>query len=178
MPPDQRRADQQDRPEPRPNDTWRSHPGSNWAEPGTSAGDREVRRDRDRDGDRDGYRQSDRQTARRNDGRDYRHSDRHWNNAWRVHPRYDWSGYRRGHPQIYRLGAYTAPYRGYSYHRLSIGFVLNSLFFADRYWIADPWAYRLPDAYGSYRWVRYYDDALLVDIYSGEVIDALYDFFW
>ena len=31
---------------------------------------------------------------------------------------------------------------------------------------------------GPYRWVRYYDDALLVDIYSGEVVDVIYDFFW
>ena len=55
---------------------------------------------------------------------------------------------------------------------------LSSLLFAQNYWIADPYSYRLPDAYGPYRWVRYYDDALLVDVYSGEVVDAMYDFFW
>ena len=59
-----------------------------------------------------------------------------------------------------------------------IGFALDSLFYSSRYWIDDPWQYRLPDAYGPYRWVRYYDDALLVDIYSGEVVDGMYDFFW
>ena len=32
--------------------------------------------------------------------------------------------------------------------------------------------------YGPYRWVRYYDDVLLVDVYSGEVVDVIYDFFW
>jgi hypothetical protein len=26
--------------------------------------------------------------------------------------------------------------------------------------------------------VRYYDDVLLVDMYNGQVIDAIYDFFW
>ena len=31
---------------------------------------------------------------------------------------------------------------------------------------------------GPYRWVRYYDDVLLVDIYSGEVVDVIHDFFW
>ena len=51
-------------------------------------------------------------------------------------------------------------------------------FFGSRYWISDPWRYRLPPVYGPYRWVRYYDDALLVDIYSGEVVDVIYDFFW
>ena len=50
--------------------------------------------------------------------------------------------------------------------------------YGNRYWINDPWQYRLPEAYGPYRWVRYYDDALLVDIYSGEVVDVMYDFFW
>ena len=59
-----------------------------------------------------------------------------------------------------------------------IFYSLGSLFFGSRYWINDPWQYRLPEVYGPYRWVRYYDDALLVDIYSGEVVDVIYDFFW
>ena len=46
------------------------------------------------------------------------------------------------------------------------------------YWLNDPWQYRLPPAYGPYRWVRYYNDALLVDIYSGQVVDVIYGFFW
>ena len=57
-------------------------------------------------------------------------------------------------------------------------FTLGSLFYSQRYWINDPWYYRLPPAYGDYRWVRYYDDALLVDVYSGRVVDVIYDFFW
>ncbi|NCU12022.1 MAG: RcnB family protein [Sphingomonadaceae bacterium] len=61
---------------------------------------------------------------------------------------------------------------------MSIGFFLDALFFGEDYWIADPAYYRLPEAYGPYRWVRYYDDAVLVNIYSGEVVDVIYDFFW
>ena len=79
---------------------------------------------------------------------------------------------------MFRLGAYYSPYRNYSYRRLSIGFFLDSLFYSNRYWINDPWRYRLPEVYGPYRWVRYYDDALLVDVYSGEVVDVIHDFFW
>src|SRR3546814_17998620 len=71
---------------------------------------------------------------------------------------------------------YYSPYRNHRYTRFSIGFTLGSLFYGERYWINDPWYYRLPPAYGSYRWVRYYDDALLVDIYSGQVVDVIYDF--
>jgi hypothetical protein len=101
-----------------------------------------------------------------------------WNRGWRHDNRYDWSDYRRYHPDVYRLGRYYAPYRNYSYRRLGIGFYLDSLFYGSDYWIDDPWSYRLPEVYGPYRWVRYYDDAVLVDIYSGEVVDVIYDFFW
>ena len=70
------------------------------------------------------------------------------------------------------------PYRNYSYRRFGIGGFLDSLFYSNRYWINDPWQYRLPEVYGPYRWVRYYDDVLLVDTYSGQVVDVIYDFFW
>ncbi|RZM12158.1 MAG: hypothetical protein EOP67_66195, partial [Sphingomonas sp.] len=46
------------------------------------------------------------------------------------------------------------------------------------YWIDDPYSYRLPEAYGPYRWVRYYDDALLVDVRTGVVVDTAYGIFW
>jgi hypothetical protein len=101
-----------------------------------------------------------------------------WNRDWRRDNRYDWRGYRSSNRNTYRLGAYYAPYRNYSYRRLNSGFRLDALFFGSRYWINDPWQYRLPPADGPYRWVRYYDDAMLVDTYSGEVVDVIYDFFW
>ena len=44
---------------------------------------------------------------------------------------------------------------GYGYRRYSIGVTLNSLLFGSSYWLNDPWSYRLPPAYGDYRWVRY-----------------------
>ena len=73
---------------------------------------------------------------------------------------------------IFRLGRYYAPYRDYRYRRLNIGVQIGNLFFGSRYWINDPWRYRLPNVYGPYRWVRYYDDVLLVDVYNGEVVDV------
>jgi hypothetical protein len=45
-------------------------------------------------------------------------------------------------------------------------------------WLSDPWMYRLPPAYAGTRWIRYYNDALLVDTWTGEVFDVIYDFFW
>ena len=104
---------------------------------------------------------------------------RRWDNrSWRNDRRYDWYGYRSSNRSLYRLGSYYAPYRNYSYRRLGVGFYLDTLFFGSRYWISDPFRYRLPPVYGPYRWVRYYDDALLVDTYSGQVVDVIYSFFW
>jgi hypothetical protein len=107
--------------------------------------------------------------------RDYRSWDR---NDWRRDSRYDWYRYRTYNRDLFRAGRYYSPYRNYSYSRLGIGFSLGSGFYSNRYWINDPWQYRLPSVYGPYRWVRYYDDVLLVDIYSGRVVDVIHDFFW
>ena len=107
-----------------------------------------------------------------------RTSDRHrWSGDWRRDHRYDWRNYRDRHRTLFRLGRYYDPY-GWGYRRFSIGFSLGSSYYGSNYWLDDPWMYRLPPAYGPYRWVRYYDDALLVNIYTGQVVDVLYSFFW
>jgi hypothetical protein len=129
----------------------------NWS--GSRDGDRNWSRDRDHNwsGDRDRYRR--------------------WSSNWRDDHRYDWRSYRNRYSSLYRLGRYYDPY-GYSYRRFSIGFSLGSGYYGSNYWLNDPWQYRLPPAYGPYRWVRYYDDALLVNIYDGQVVDVIYNFFW
>lgn len=141
-------------------------------------GDRTRDGDRWRDGNRhrDGDRWNNHNSWSNNRYHDNNH--RRWDHRWRSNHRYDWSSYRRHNPSVFHWGSYYAPYRGYSYRRLSVGFFLDSLFFSSRYWINDPWQYRLPDVYGPYRWVRYYDDALLVNVYSGEVVDVIHNFFW
>ncbi len=102
-----------------------------------------------------------------------------WNRGWRNDNRYDWQGYRNAHRDIFRGGGYRAPYGyGYGYRRYGIGAAIASAFFAEQYWISDPSYYRLPPAYGPYRWVRYYNDALLIDLRSGVVVDSIPGFFW
>ena len=133
-------------------------------------GDRRGDGDRRWDGNRGGTWSGDRSWSGNRGGS--------WSRDWRRDNRYDWQGWRDSHRNTYNLGRYYAPYRGWSYRRLGIGFTLQPLFFGQDYWIDDPWMYRLPEAYGPYRWVRYYDDALLVNIYNGEVADVIYDFFW
>lgn len=145
---------------------------------GYRQGQREDWRD-DRRDVRQAYNRGYRAGDRSDDGRWGERDHRRWDHrGWRGDNRYDWYRYRAANRHIYRPGRYYAPYRGYSYSRIGIGFRLGSLFYANRYWINDPWHYRLPPAYGPYRWVRYYDDALLVDIYSGQVVDVIHDFFW
>jgi hypothetical protein len=125
----------------------------------------------------DGYRDGQRYNNAYRDGSRYGTSNG-WNRDWRQDNRYDWYSYRNSNRNIYRLGQYYSPYRNYSYSRIGIGFSLDRLFFGSNYWINNPYQYRLPAAYGPYRWVRYYDDAQLVDIYSGQVVDVIYSFFW
>lgn len=101
-----------------------------------------------------------------------------WNRGWRRDRRYDWMSWRSMNRGAYHLPRYYAPYGGYGYQRFSSGVILDQMFFGQNYWLDDPFAYRLPPAYGPYRWVRYYNDALLVDLRSGLVVDVVYDIFW
>ncbi len=158
--------------------------GGNWDRNRTYTDNtrNQTYRDGYRDGRRiDNYRDRQQtQNAYRSGYRDGDRSDnyRSWNRDWRRDNRYNWYSYRNQYRDRYRLGRYYAPYSNYRYSRVNIGFRLGSLFFGSRYWINDPWQYRLPEAYGPYRWVRYYDDALLVNTYSGEVVDVIHSFFW
>ncbi|MEH3107325.1 MAG: RcnB family protein [Sphingomonas fennica] len=163
----------------------RDRGGRDWADRGGI-----DRRDRDgwRDGRRDGFdRSGDWRGAGpgrgpdRWGGGDWR-ADRNrggWNDRWRDDRRYDWRGWRAGHRDAYRLPRYYAP-RGFAggYRRWGPGYRLDPGFYGRSYWIADPYAYRLPPVSGRYRWVRYYDDVMLVDTGSGLIRDILYSFFW
>lgn len=101
-----------------------------------------------------------------------------WYRGWRSDARYDWSRNRATNRSAYRLPRYYAPGGwGYGYRRFSVGVTLFSGLFGQNYWIDDPWTYRLPVAYGPYRWVRYYGDALLVDVRTGRIVDTVYDIF-
>jgi Ni/Co efflux regulator RcnB len=100
-----------------------------------------------------------------------------WNNQWRNDRRYDWQGYRSSNRDLFRAPRYYGP-RGYDYSRWSRGYRVQPFFYGQNYWISDPWRYRLPPAYGDYRWVRYYDDVALIDIRTGLIADIIYSFFW
>ena len=100
-----------------------------------------------------------------------------WSGNWRNDNRYDWRRWRERNRVQFHLGSYYDPF-GWGYQPYSIGWRLWPSYYSNRYWINDPWAYRLPYAPPGYRWVRYWDDALLVDTWSGEVVDVIRNFFW
>ena len=112
-------------------------------------------------------------------GGELRHSGSgsQWGTQWRDDNRYDWQNWRRRHHSSFHIGFYSDPF-GFGYQRMGYGWQLFPSYYQSSYWLRDPWQYRLPPVYGPYRWVRYYDDALLVDTWSGEVVDVIYDFFW
>jgi Ni/Co efflux regulator RcnB len=100
-----------------------------------------------------------------------------WRREWRDDRRYDWRRHRDRDRSRFRLGFYYDPF-GWNYRRWNLGWSIPSRFYSSRYWINDPFHYRLPPAYGPYRWVRYWDDALLVDLRTGRVVDVIHNFFW
>lgn len=158
--------------------TWQTDRQGNRGNQGQWQGRRDGERRDDRNGrqNNNGWQNNDqgRESWRNNGSRD----NRSWDRGWRSNNRYDWSSYRSRNRNVYSAGRYYSPLQNYSYRRVGIGISLGSQFYGSRYLINDPYYYRLPETYGPYRWVRYYDDVLLVDIYSGQVVDAIYDFFY
>ena len=101
-----------------------------------------------------------------------------WNtNHWRRDNRHDWRRWRDRNRSLFRLGFYFDPF-GWNYRRWGVGWRLWPAYYNEYYWLDDPWTYRLPYAPWPYKWVRYYHDALLVNVFTGQVVDVEYDFFW
>ena len=105
----------------------------------------------------------------REDRRD-RYGDR--NRNW---GRNDWQGYRNQNRSLYARGNWRAPFR---YNNFRAGGRIAPLYYGQRYWINDPWRYRLPIARPGTRWVRHYNDVLLVDYRRGFIVDLLRNFYW
>jgi Ni/Co efflux regulator RcnB len=106
-----------------------------------------------------------------------------------------WSGYANNHrgpnvhvnislyhrnftsPHRYHFGHYNPP-PGYYNHRWVYGEMFPRAFWVQDYWINDFWNYGLDEPPPGLVWVRYGDDALLIDEDSGEVVEVEYDAFY
>lgn len=122
---------------------------------------REQRRDL-----RDAQRHGDRR-----DVRDARHDLREAQQERRE----DWQDYRRDHREVYARGNWRAPFR---YTAWNNGAQLRRDYYAPRYYINDWQRYRLAAPGRDLRWVRHYNDVLLVNIRTGRVVQVNRGFFW
>lgn len=103
--------------------------------------------------------------------REYREDFRDRNHRWGAN---DWSTYRNYNPRLYYRGNWRAPFR---YNRWAVGARIAPAYYASSYWIRDPWMYRLPvPVYGT-RWVRHYNDVILVDYRRGRVVRVIPGFY-
>jgi Ni/Co efflux regulator RcnB len=80
-------------------------------------------------------------------------------------------------PRHYHHGSYHRP-SGYYAHRWTLGEFLPALFFTRSYWIDDYSDFDLSDPPDGTHWVRYGNDALLIDEDTGEVIQVVYGMFY
>ncbi|MEE8438831.1 MAG: RcnB family protein [Micropepsaceae bacterium] len=127
----------------------------------------------------------DRYAGNRYAGNRYSGRGRNLNRGFRNDRLYN--GRRGGRSQFYYRGNYrpsirVRPYRyprGYYYSSLSIGAYLPSLFISAQYFYNDYYALGVAPPLPGHRWIRYGPDLLLVDLYSGEVVDVVYSaFYW
>lgn len=93
----------------------------------------------------------------------------------RREAREDWRDYRQSHRDVYRAGNWRAPFR---YNQWNVGAQLRPTYYSSRYYITDTNRYRLPRPGYNQRWVRHYNDVLLVNVRTGRVVAVHRGFFW
>ena len=94
-------------------------------------------------------------------------------------PRYD----PRGYPPVwipsyrYRGGPWVPP-TGFAPRRWGYGEVLPWTWWTPRYRIESWWSYGLPVPPVGFAWVRLGRDAVLVDLWTGRIVQVAYTLFW
>jgi len=108
-----------------------------------------------------------------------RHAVRHAVRPARRAPRVVVAKLRRNIVAVHRFhaGPYRAPL-GWRYRRWVFGERLPSVYFGSAFWITDFLAFDLFPPPDGYVWVRYGPDALLIDRYTGEIIQTDYGVFY
>ncbi len=85
--------------------------------------------------------------------------------------RHNWNAERR-----YRAYGYVWP-RAWNYRRWAYGERLPVIYWPRQYWLTSYWNYGLFNPPYGYVWVRYRNDAVLLDVETGEILSVVYDLF-
>jgi Ni/Co efflux regulator RcnB len=95
------------------------------------------------------------------------------------HPRWAPGRYPHAYSSGHRFHVrpYYAP-PGFYVHDWGYGEILPQAWFAPQYILQDWWDFGLPEPPYGYDWVRVGADALLVDEYSGRIMQVVRDLFW
>jgi Ni/Co efflux regulator RcnB len=99
--------------------------------------------------------------------------------AGHTNRNFDRHSYQRNFvaPRRFHADVYVRPHGWYE-HRWTYGEMLPAYFWTQNYWLSDYNNYGLGDPPPGFVWVRYGNDALLVDQNSGEVLQVEYDVFY
>ena len=182
---------------PQPRDPRGSVPGDAVGRPGpwTPNADRGEGRRGGSEGRRDDRRRNGGggDEGRRDDGRHWDH-DRDRRSGWDRDDRRWWdrdwddrydrdSRWERGrYPSVYSsLNRYRYAWRppsGFYSRSWGYGDFLPRGWFGSGYGINDPWRFELPRAPLGFDWVRSGDDALLIDQYTGRIVQVVRNIFW
>jgi Ni/Co efflux regulator RcnB len=132
---------------------------------------RELERDRreireERREYRDAQRYGDRGDVRE-ERREYREAKREY--------REDWRDYKQRNRNAFRGNRFDAPFR---YRSFNSGISIGRSYYAPRYYVNNYGNYRLPAPGRNLRYVRHYDDVLLVNVRTGRVVQVHRNFFW
>ena len=71
--------------------------------------------------------------------------------------------------------AYRAPYAGWNYRPVTVGYQLRSAFFSPRYYVSNYNTYGLRAPGRNRQWIRYGDDLVLVNIRTGRVLQVMHN---
>jgi Ni/Co efflux regulator RcnB len=125
---------------------------------------------------------------RSGDPRDIRQERREYNGAVREYRedyrdarrdqnwgRNDWRQYRTQNHDLYRGYGWRSENR---YQTFRPGVRIGVGYYSPRYYVNDYSRYRLPRPGFNQRWVRHYNDVLLIDVRSGYVVDVIRNLYW
>ena len=87
----------------------------------------------------------------------------------------DYRRYRADHRSAFRTTAWKSNLK---YRAFRTGARIPAAYYSPRYSLTNYRAYRLPTPHANQRWVRNYNDVLLVNVRTGTVVKVVHNFYW